>query len=110
MNGEPAESICRRLGLTTELLDPFPDRLQDSELGEIPEGWTIAPISDLAEIVGGGTPSTKNTSFWIEGQHFWATPKDLSNLKEPVELPTPAPKGIKADLYLKLSVIPWLHP
>ena len=38
-SGEPPESICRRLGLTPELLALFPARFQDSELGEIPEGW-----------------------------------------------------------------------
>ena len=38
-SGEPSESICRRLGLTPELLACFPDSLQDSELGQIPAGW-----------------------------------------------------------------------
>ncbi|MDA8139170.1 MAG: hypothetical protein M0036_11015 [Desulfobacteraceae bacterium] len=35
-SGEPPESICRRLRLTRELLDPFPDRMQESEIGQIP--------------------------------------------------------------------------
>ena len=39
MAGESRESICKRLKLTPEILDLFPDRLVDSELGEIPEGW-----------------------------------------------------------------------
>ena len=39
MAGESRESICQRLKLTPEILDLFPDRLVDSELGEIPEGW-----------------------------------------------------------------------
>lgn len=53
MNGEPPESICRRLGLTSDLLDLFPDRLVDSELGEIPEGWEVKPLSFLASVKGG---------------------------------------------------------
>jgi type I restriction enzyme S subunit len=46
MSGEPPESICQRLGLTPDLLALFPDCLVDSELGEIPEGWSIGTIGD----------------------------------------------------------------
>ena len=49
MAGESPESICKRLKLTPEILDLFPDRLVDSELGEIPEGWETAPLSNLFE-------------------------------------------------------------
>jgi type I restriction enzyme S subunit len=47
--GESPESICRRLRLTPDLLALFPDRLVDSELGEIPEGWKIGTLGDIAE-------------------------------------------------------------
>jgi type I restriction enzyme S subunit len=50
MSGEPPKSICRRLGLTSEILDLFPDRLQDSELGELPEGWNIKTLEDIAPL------------------------------------------------------------
>ena len=46
-SGEPPESICRRLGLTPDLLALFPDRLVDSELGDIPEGWEVSPLEQL---------------------------------------------------------------
>jgi type I restriction enzyme S subunit len=49
-SGEPPESICRRLGLTPELLAHFPDRLVDSELGEVPEGWEVRSLSTLAAL------------------------------------------------------------
>lgn len=49
MAGESRESICKRLKLTPEILDLFPDRLVDSELGEIPEGWVISPVSEIVE-------------------------------------------------------------
>ena len=48
-SGEPPESICRRLGLTPDLLALFPDRLVDSELGEIPEGWAGDPLERIAD-------------------------------------------------------------
>jgi type I restriction enzyme S subunit len=40
-------------GISAHLYDLFPDRLVDSELGEIPEGWRVATLDDLAEIQGG---------------------------------------------------------
>lgn len=49
--GEPPESICRRLGLTPNLLALFPDRLVDSELGEIPEGWASTNIGEIADVI-----------------------------------------------------------
>lgn len=85
-SGEPPESICRRLGLTPELLALFPDDFQESELGPIPSGWTVSTIGALAEIVGGGTPSTKEPAYWDGGEHCWVTPKDLSRLATPVLL------------------------
>ncbi len=48
-SGESPDSICRRLGLTPDLLALFPDRFQDSELGEIPDGWKIGTLGDVAE-------------------------------------------------------------
>ena len=47
MAGESPESICKRLKLTPEILDLFPDRLVDSELGEIPEGWKVRPLGAM---------------------------------------------------------------
>ncbi len=76
------------VGLADDLAALFPDRFEDSELGEIPEGWKVRTIADLAEIVGGSTPSTKNDSYWVDGQHCWATPKDLAGLSSPVLLST----------------------
>ncbi len=87
-SGEPPESICRRLGLTPDLLALFPDRLVDSELGEIPEGWEWSSIGDQVDIVGGGTPSTKESDYWDGGSFNWATPKDLSGNPDSVLLKT----------------------
>ncbi|GAB4297628.1 MAG: hypothetical protein Fur0034_07810 [Desulfuromonadia bacterium] len=70
------------------ILDLFPDRLVDSELGEIPEGWEVKPIGDLAEMVGGSTPKTERAEYWEGGTHRWVTPKDLSGLSMPVLLDT----------------------
>ena len=81
----PGESLP---GLPAEHYDLFPDRLADSELGEVPEGWGVKALGDVVEVVGGTTPSTKVIEYWQGGTHRWATPKDLSNLSTPVLLDT----------------------
>jgi type I restriction enzyme S subunit len=63
-SGKPPESICRRLGLAPDFLALFPDRLIDSELGEIPEGWEVKPFSETVQIIGGGTPKTSVAEYW----------------------------------------------
>ncbi len=74
-------------------LDPaiaalFPDSFQDSEAGHIPKGWTIQPVGEVVDCVGGGTPSTAEPKYWEGGTHHWTTPKDFSSLQAPVLLDT----------------------
>ena len=78
----------RDTGLPQDIADLFPDRLVDSEMGEIPVGWEVSEIGKEVKAVGGSTPSTKEPSYWHRGQHYWATPKDLSKLWSPVLLET----------------------
>ena len=46
---------------------------------EIPLMWNNGKISDLGEIVGGGTPSTKHEEYYAKKGIAWATPKDLAD-------------------------------
>jgi len=62
--------------------DAFPSSFTDSALGNIPKGWEISEIGNEVDVVGGGTPSTKNDEFWENGHIHWTTPKDLSNLND----------------------------
>lgn len=78
----------RDIGLPKHIADLFPDRMVDSEIGKIPEGWKVGMIGNLASILGGTTPSTKERQYWEHGSHCWATPKDLSDLQVPVLLDT----------------------
>ena len=70
------------------IADLFPDGLVDSEMGQIPQGWEVSKIGKEVKAVGGSTPSTKESAYWHGGQHYWATPKDLSQLSSPVLLDT----------------------
>lgn len=51
-------------GLPAHLYELFPDRLVESELGEIPEGWEVKSFADTVEIIGGGTPKTSVAEYW----------------------------------------------
>ncbi len=44
-------------GLPSSLFDLFPDHLVDSELGEIPAGWEVRSVWDMAEFVNGAAYS-----------------------------------------------------
>ena len=68
-SGEPAASICRRLGLTPALLALFPAALEASALGEIPAGWEVKTVEELATRVAMGPfgSSIKVSTFVSEG-------------------------------------------
>jgi type I restriction enzyme S subunit len=42
------------------------------------EDWKTYKLSQIAEIIGGGTPSTSKPDYW-NGEISWLTPKDLTN-------------------------------
>ena len=72
--GDPvrAKIAGRDTGLPPDVADLFPDRLVDSELGPIPEGWGVADIESLCvSITSGGTPARNNPIFWERGTIPW---------------------------------------
>jgi type I restriction enzyme S subunit len=75
-------------GMDADTAALFPSEFEDAELGSIPVGWKVMPIGELAEVMGGSTPSTKEPDYWDRGEHAWATPKDLSSLSMPILLST----------------------
>ena len=42
------------------------------------KNWDDVKVGELVDIKGGGTPSTKNSSFW-GGDIVWSSPRDLAN-------------------------------
>lgn len=87
------ESILKRLFRTWFIDFNFPNdhnapykqnggSFHDNGRGDIPDGWTEGCLSDLGEIVAGGTPSQKiSANYTSEGGIPWITPKDLSQSK-----------------------------
>jgi len=51
---------------------------KETEVGKIPIDWEVKMIQDIGEVISGGTPKTKELSYW-DGDIPWITPKDLSN-------------------------------
>jgi type I restriction enzyme S subunit len=83
-----AKAEGRDPGLPDHIAALFPDSFEESELGEIPRGWTVGPIGQQVDAVGGSTPSTSEPGYWDGGFIHFATPKDLSALASPVLLDT----------------------
>ena len=48
-----AKMAGRDTGLPQDLADLFPDRMVESELGKIPEGWEVKTFSECVEVVRG---------------------------------------------------------
>jgi type I restriction enzyme S subunit len=63
--------------LPKHIADLFPDRFEDSELGEGPEGWEVGPVLSRAQLLSGGTPKTDHQEYW-GGPILWASAKDVS--------------------------------
>ncbi len=54
--------------------------LVDSELGPIPEGWTVSDLGSVCtRVQAGGTPSRKNPEFWDDGVINWFRTTELQD-------------------------------
>jgi len=83
-----AKVESRGTALPRNFANLFPDSFALAGTREIPTGWSIRAVGELATVTGGNTPSTREESYWDGGAHCWATPKDLSALRTPVLLDT----------------------
>jgi type I restriction enzyme, S subunit len=57
----------------------FPGHEQVPVHDGVPEGWMVQKIADVAETIGGGTPSTSVPEYWDNGEVTWFVPKDITN-------------------------------
>ena len=54
---------------------------KNTDIGKIPVEWDVKMIQEIGEVISGGTPKTKEDSYW-NGNISWITPKDLSSFTE----------------------------
>lgn len=102
---------AKQEGRTPERMDEatdalFPDSFEESELGLVPKGWRVAPMGDVVETVGGGTPDTKDESYWQPAEFCWTTPKDLSAIHAPVLLDTERKLSAKGVSKISSGLLP----
>lgn len=62
-------------------------KFQETEIGKIPVGWKVGKLGDIVDTKGGTTPSTTKKEYW-DGEYYWTSPRDLSNLQTNVLLDT----------------------
>lgn len=70
MNGEQPE------GMDAATASLFPEKLVESELGLIPEGWKVSTLSSLIQLTGGGTPKRSEETYW-NGDIPWFSVRDV---------------------------------
>jgi type I restriction enzyme S subunit len=46
---------------------------------KIPKGWRLKKAGEIIGTLGGGTPSTEEEKFWINGYILWYSPTDITN-------------------------------
>ena len=56
----------------------FPGHENTKIVDGVPEGWEKKKIADVCDTIGGGTPSTKNSSYYEGGTISWVTPTDIT--------------------------------
>lgn len=59
----------------------FPGHEHTRNIGPLPPGWERKAIGQVADCIGGGTPSTGIPSYWEDGTITWVTPTDVTRNK-----------------------------
>ena len=47
----------------------------------IANDWRTVKLEEIGKVIGGGTPSTSNPSYWKNGNISWITPADMRSLQ-----------------------------
>ncbi|TRX03022.1 restriction endonuclease subunit S [Candidatus Methylobacter oryzae] len=85
----------------------FPAEMQDSELGEIPEGWEAKALGYFLEIKRGGSPRPIQ-DFMVPTGYPWVKIADATADKSPFLFETKEfikEKGLKKTVYLKKGAL-----
>ena len=70
-NDEPASELLKRIA-------PHAVPCDTSHYENLPSGWAICRLSDIANISAGGTPSRKISSYWEGGTIPWLKIADMT--------------------------------
>lgn len=61
---------------------PLPAITEEEKPFDIPENWEWVRLSQIGEIISGGTPKTTNLKYWQNGDIPWITPADMKNVSK----------------------------
>ena len=73
-----AKAEGRDLGLPKHIADLFPNRFEESELGEIPAGWDMGSVDDEFDLTMGQSPPGETYNEVGEGLPFYQGRADFS--------------------------------
>jgi len=62
------------------MTEQLPPGYRRTEIGIIPEDWEVKRLGEVVDVVGGGTPDTKNPKYW-GGKINWFTPTEIGESK-----------------------------
>ena len=54
------------------------NQMDQGDAPSLPRGWEIKKLGEVCDVIGGGTPSKKNSKFY-EGNILWATVRDMKS-------------------------------
>jgi len=60
----------------TNTAEPIKPGYKKTPVGVIPEDWEVKRIKSVADVIGGGTPSTTEVKYW-NGNINWFTPSEI---------------------------------
>ena len=61
---------------------PLPAITDEEKPFDIPDNWEWVRLSQIGEIISGGTPKTTNLKYWQNGDIPWITPADMKNVSK----------------------------
>jgi type I restriction enzyme, S subunit len=66
-------------GLPAEIADLFPDRFEESEIGEVPKGWRVGGLRDIAQVTMGQSPPGETYNDAGSGLPFYQGKTDFGS-------------------------------
>ncbi len=90
-NDEPAAVLLEKIRVEKERLikekrlkkaNLLPLIKSDEMPYQLPDSWSWVRLGEICNLIGGGTPSTKNSEYFDTDGIPWLTPADLSGLKK----------------------------
>lgn len=61
---------------------PLPAIADEEKPFDVPDNWEWVRLSQIGEIISGGTPKTTNLKYWQNGDIPWVTPADMKNVSK----------------------------